>query len=48
MEISVITIYGVKDGKLPEEWELLDIWGLYRQLGPLEYGDMSNIPHRSE
>jgi steroid delta-isomerase-like uncharacterized protein len=32
-EISGITIFRVKDGKLAEEWGLIDTWGLLKQLG---------------
>jgi steroid delta-isomerase-like uncharacterized protein len=32
-EIYGITIFRVKDGKLAEEWGLIDTWGLMKQLG---------------
>ncbi|MBI2852110.1 MAG: ester cyclase [Chloroflexi bacterium] len=35
LEISGINIYRVVDGKLAETWQLLDIWGLMRQLGKI-------------
>jgi steroid delta-isomerase-like uncharacterized protein len=28
-----ITIFRVRDGKLAEEWGLIDMWGMLRQLG---------------
>ncbi len=31
--VSGITIFLVKDGKLAEEWGVIDMWGLLRQLG---------------
>lgn len=31
--VSGITIFRVKDGKLAEEWGVVDMWGLLKQLG---------------
>jgi steroid delta-isomerase-like uncharacterized protein len=31
--VSGITIFRLKDGKLAEEWGVIDMWGLLKQLG---------------
>ncbi|MBI4285340.1 MAG: ester cyclase [Chloroflexi bacterium] len=33
IEINGVNLYRIKDGKIAETWQLLDVWGLMRQLG---------------
>ncbi|MBI2851672.1 MAG: ester cyclase [Chloroflexi bacterium] len=33
LEVNGVNLYRVADGKLAETWQLLDVWGLMRQLG---------------
>lgn len=33
VEVHQVNLYRVKDGKIAETWQLLDVWGLMRQLG---------------
>ncbi|MBI2854784.1 MAG: ester cyclase [Chloroflexi bacterium] len=33
VEVNAVNLYRIKDGKIAETWQLLDVWGLMRQLG---------------
>lgn len=33
IEVNQLNLYRVVDGKIAETWQLLDVWGLMRQLG---------------
>ena len=33
IEWNAISIYGIRDGKLSDSWQLIDVWGILKQMG---------------
>ncbi|MBI4294757.1 MAG: ester cyclase [Chloroflexi bacterium] len=38
LEVNQVSLYRVVGGKIAETWQLLDVWGLMRQLGKAYVG----------
>lgn len=42
--IDAVDLFRVQDGKLAEHWDVMDVYGLFRQLGVIKQLSPSQVP----